>query len=175
MCTIECECQLQHAQPVACCGDFLCPKPPVGGTDTPTGKSRVNAMRQLFERKIQVTENRRSSKRSDADCKSAPVLSGNNRRGSIEYDDDNVPPVMEQITVEDIPQDSTRFYRSHTKIVSVPNGVKIITTILANGNVSPGDEFGTVFETLIFPESEIIRQFEQNMKQGRCLASANFK
>ncbi|KXJ81364.1 hypothetical protein RP20_CCG020425 [Aedes albopictus] len=95
--------------------------------------------------------------------------------GSIEYDDDNVPPVIEQITVEDIPQDSTRFYRSHTKIVSVPNGVKIITTILANDNVSPGDEFGTVYETLIFPESEIIRQFEQHVKQDRCLASVNLK
>ncbi|XP_021710090.1 uncharacterized protein LOC110679536 [Aedes aegypti] len=167
MSTIACECHLWQPQPVACCGDFLCPLPPVGSVPHPcngSGKSRVNAMRQLFERKIEVTENQRSLKgNNSAGCKSAPILRGNNQRRSIEERD--VPKTTEQINVA-IP-DSTRFYRSHTKVVSIPNGVKIITTILAEDNLLAEDGCGTVYETLIYPESEIIRQFEKDIKRTK--------
>lgn len=82
---------------------------------------------------------------------------------SIEGD---VPQSM-QTAIDEGDRDCARFYRSHTKIISIPNGVKIITTILSTDNLlTAGDELHCpAYETLIYPESEIIKRFEREMNQ----------
>ncbi|XP_062558342.1 uncharacterized protein LOC134223221 [Armigeres subalbatus] len=150
---------IEQVQPVACCGDFLSPTTAL--KIHPEGNSRVNAMRQLFEGKIQVMENQRGVSVNGYNTRSDPSFKQNIQQRLL--NDGNVSLVIGQDPKPN--PDSTRSYRSHTKVVSVPNGVKIITTILAEDNLSIEDERGTVYESLIYPESEIIKHFERNMKR----------
>ncbi|XP_038120766.1 uncharacterized protein LOC119770274 isoform X2 [Culex quinquefasciatus] len=174
---VTCECHLHGGRPVACCGDFVCPlqgkassSPPRRSSDDReglgeyVGKSRVRAIRQLFEDKIQVS----SANSSRADLR--------NRSRRSATSSPSLETIRQPIAEEDEEADP-QIYRSRTQITHIPNGVKITTTILAGENLDlangsglppPVGEGPSVYETLMYPESEIIKRFELDLnRKGR--------
>ncbi|XP_058818067.1 uncharacterized protein LOC131681329 [Topomyia yanbarensis] len=179
--SISCECKQHEGQPVACCGDFVCPNEtaessdsqkiddriacPDSETATLEGKSRVNAIRRIFEGNTVGTGAHLENITTNSQPESPAILlqhkNDDNERIALKGDTANksTTPVDTQL----FEHEAARFYRSHTQIVNIPNGIKIITMILVDDNLGP--EEPCAYETMICPESEIIRQFERDFRR----------
>ncbi|XP_053691230.1 uncharacterized protein LOC128739755 [Sabethes cyaneus] len=163
MATISCECHEGH--PAESCGDFLCP--PVTNSNTPIQhapelaasksesgsfsrecNSRVDAIRRLFEERTDRTSSDRALVEDRSISDLADWKPVDHRRAVV----------ANRTYPESLGNDTSKIYRSHTQIVDIPNGVKIITTILIDDNLEP--EEPSVFETVIYPESDIIKRFQ---------------
>ncbi|XP_055543466.1 uncharacterized protein LOC129729013 [Wyeomyia smithii] len=169
---IFCECHKGH--PAENGGDYLCPQKTNPSDDIDTIKplkrhssespglrngtipppeetnSRVISIRRLFEEQTNSKTGAR-----------APLTSDSSSATDDEKPADHRRIVANRASRDPMGNDDTsKFYRSHTQIVDIPNGVKIITTIHIDDNLGP--EEPSAFETVIYPESEIIKRFEQD-------------
>ncbi|XP_055609178.1 uncharacterized protein LOC129756344 [Uranotaenia lowii] len=132
---------------------------------------RVINLCRLFEEKIRSLE-KLTAPVSRRDSKASKVSKESGESIGIEPNksDATLVPPTEQASAEqnmgedEEQEEDPRYFKSHTKIVSIPNGVKIITTIFSDDQtVRLSDEQSAVYETLIYPESEIINRFQQEV------------